>query len=375
MGTNVVALSSDLKRKGWMREGLLQAASQSFWSPLTGTSKDSVVFQAKNGSASSGHTVVFDFDGNLTGRAIKGKDTAYGKGEEKKKFSDKLTVERYRLVVNNGDKFDGVDIDATDLNNHVDSRTKLGDLFTRFKDQQLFDAAQGLRDQAPTHIFDLGTTFGYNSLLDIERNIKMSKDFTTGSTRRPLAPYTLANGKPCWLFIIDTDMANKLKQDTSFQTLMSNADIRGDGNRIITGALAKIGSLIIIEADTFFGKTDGTTQGWDINESDIEISGLRQYDGASAASALWTGQTGFDSGSANLHSRGIIVGAGALQLGYGQQPDYKYQESTDFGITSESALEVWMESKKTKMTAEQTDYESAKVADIDWGVIAVDVGV
>ena len=107
MATAVVPYGSDLERRKWMREGLIQSASKSFWSPMTGSTKDAVVFQANNESADSGHTVVFDFDGNLSGRAIKGKDTAFGKGEEKRKFSDKLTVERYRLVVDNGDKFDG----------------------------------------------------------------------------------------------------------------------------------------------------------------------------------------------------------------------------------------------------------------------------
>ena len=110
MATGQVRLDSDLKRKQWMREGLVQAASKSFWSPLTGNTMDSVVFQAKKDGAKEGHTVVFDFDGNLSGKARKGKETAYGTGEQKRKFSDKLTVERYRLVADNGDVFDGVDI-------------------------------------------------------------------------------------------------------------------------------------------------------------------------------------------------------------------------------------------------------------------------
>ena len=48
MATGQVRLGSDLERKKWMREGLVQSASKSFWSPLTGTTADSVVYQAKN---------------------------------------------------------------------------------------------------------------------------------------------------------------------------------------------------------------------------------------------------------------------------------------------------------------------------------------
>lgn len=380
--TGIVSLSSDLQRKKWMREGLIQAASKSFWTPFTGNSPRSIVYQENNENSGTGHTVVFDYDGHLSGKAIKGKDTAFGKGEQKRKFSDKLTVERYRLVVDNGDKFDGVSIGDLRINEHSDSRAKLGDLFIRFKDQALFDAAQGLiktqdgTTQSPSHVIDLGTTFTYDSLLSIENVLKTSQGFSSGSIRRPLEPYIMQNGEPVWVFLVDSSMATKLRKDTSgYQTIMSRADVRGEGNRLLRGVIGKLGHLLIVEAGQFFGETAGTQLGWGLNDSEIEISGLRQYDGASPASALWSGQTGFNYGSSNLHSRGVILGAGALQLAFGKMPDYKWQPSNDFGIKSESAVEFWTEARKCVLTAENTDYKKAKVADIDFGVICVDVGV
>ena len=382
MATGQVRLGSDLERKKWMREGLVQAASKSFWSPLTGTTADSVVYQAKNDTAGDGHTVVFDFSGNLSGRARKGKETAYGTGEQKKKFSSKITVERYRLVVDNGDAFDGANIGDLTINQHSDSRSKLGDLFVRFKDQALFDAAQGLittnQDvvQTPTHIIDLGTTFNWNTLVDIEKTLKTSTGFSTGGVRRPLKPYTMANGEPVWLYVIDAAMAAILRKDTSgYQNVLKDADMRGDGNRLLKGVIGKIGSLLIMEAPNFFGYNQATGTGFGFNDSEIEISGLRQYDGADPATAIWTGQAGFSYASANLHSRGLILGAGALQLAFGKQPDYKFQESQDFSITAESAVEFWMEAQKTKLKAENSDYKAAKIADIDFGVVATDLEV
>ena len=382
MATGQVRLGSDLERKKWMREGLVQSASKSFWSPLTGTTADSVVYQAKNDTAGDGHTVVFDFSGNLSGRARKGKETAYGTGEQKKKFSSKITVERYRLVVDNGDAFDGANIGDLTINQHSDSRSKLGDLFVRFKDQALFDAAQGLittnQDvvQTPTHIIDLGTTFNWNTLVDIEKTLKTSTGFSTGGVRRPLKPYTMANGEPVWLYVIDAAMAAILRKDTSgYQNVLKDADIRGDGNRLLKGVIGKIGSLLIMEAPNFFGYNQATGTGFGFNDSEIEISGLRQYDGADPATAIWTGQAGFSYASANLHSRGLILGAGALQLAFGKQPDYKFQESQDFSITAESAVEFWMEAQKTKLKAENSDYKAAKIADIDFGVVATDLEV
>lgn len=382
MATAVVPMTSDLKRKKWMREGLVQSASRSFWAGMTGSTKDAVVFQAKNENASEGHTVVFDFDGNLSGKAVKGKDTAFGKGEQKKKFSDKITVERYRLVADNGDAFDAVDIGDLSISEHSDSRNKLGDLFVRFKDQALFDAAQGnvaTNDdgvQAPSHVIDLGTTFTFSTLLDIEKTLKTSNGFTSGGVRRPLQPYIMQNGEPVWLFIVDAAMANLLRADTAgYQTIVRSGDVRGANNRNISGVIGKLGNLMIVEANQFFGDTAGTTTGWGLNDSEIEIAGLRQYDGANPSTAIWTGQEGFDYGSATLHSRGLIMGAGALQIAFGKQPDYKWQPSQDFGIKSESACEFWMEARKTHLKAENEKYKSAKVSDIDYGVVAVDVAV
>lgn len=369
MPTAKVSITSDLKRKSWMREGLIQSAHKSFWTPLSGSNMDGIVYQANNGSAKSGHTVVFDFNGNLSGKAIKGRDEAYGKGEQKRKFSDKITVDRYRLVVDNGDEFDGVDIGDLTITQHSDSRKKLSDLFHRFKDQALFDAAQGTAGQSPTHIIDMDSTFGYSTLLDIERTLKTSKGFSTGGIRRPLEGYTIGDGRPVWMFIMDAAMAGMLRKDSNYQNLVFNADVRGNNNRAIKGVFGKIGQLMLIEADQFFGDTEGTGV-IGLNKTGVEIAGLRQKD----SNGVWTGQDGFNY-DGDLYSRGLLLGSGALQIAFGKQPDYKNQASQDFKITSESACEFWMNTQKTVLSAENSDYKQAKIADIDYGVIAVDVQV
>jgi hypothetical protein len=378
MATGVVDINSDLKRKQWMREGLIQARSQSFWSAYTGMTKDNVVFQTNNESAADGHTVVFDFDGNLSGKAIKGKNRAYGKGEQKKKFSDKITVERYRLVVDNGDKFDAVDIGDLNISEHADSRTKLADLFIRFKDQAVFDTLQGFKDgAAPTHTIQINassTAFSYADLVNIEKALRTGTGFKTGTfgsstnaaPRAPLAPYRLSDGRSIWVMVIDPLTAANIKGNTTaggIMTLAQHADLRGTDNMIFRGLLGQIGQLVIVEAETFFGYTTDNT----LDGSEIEIAGMRSYDGSNSK---WSGEDGFVGAT---FSRNLILGAGAIQLAMGKQPDYKFQESDDFGIKSESAVEFWMETKKTKLTAENGDYKAAKRAALDHGVIAVDV--
>lgn len=372
-GTGKVALNSDIKRKSWMSEGLIQKSATSFWAPYKGISFDSVIMVKNDISKGTGHTVVFDFDGNLSGKPVKGNKTAKGTGEQKKKFSDKLTVSDYRYVVDNGTKFDGVDIGDLSINEHSDSRTKLSDLWVRSEDQSYFDLAQ----QTAEFGIDLGSTFNLDELLDIETVVKTGTGFNTSpsgiSKRLPLKPFTLANGNPVWLFLCDTYMKNKLLKSTGAQNLLAQMDLRGNENRLIKSQIGTIGNFLFLDAGSFFGYTEGNilTDGYyEYENTGVEIPGMRVYD---TVNAKWSGQEGFSQAS-TLKSRGVILGAGAFQKANGMMPDYKY-EASDFGKFSESCLETWCAAKATKLLAENADYADGKVAGYTYGSIFVDVAV
>jgi len=367
--TAVVSASSDLVRKSWAAEGLLQAKSKSFWAPYTGTSNDSIVYQKNETGIREGHTIVFDYSGNIAAEAFVGKEQAYGKGTSKKKFSDSLTVQRLRWVVDNGDKFEGKNIGDLSINEHADSRSKLADLFVRSKDQILFDYAQGFLGGNPTTI--LRPTSHTVSSDNLDSNDKMTFDFLLeleyqaktgfGGTRAPILPYQFNGTQPFWILVLDTIQVTQLKQDSNFQTIVSQADVRGADNMLLSSIAGKIGNFLIIEAPTFFGSSSAQTLG----KTSTEVAGLRRID----ASGNWTGESSFST-SASVAARGLILGKGALRIGFGKMPDYKFQESVDFGITSESMLEVWMAAGRVQLTAENDDYEAAKVADIDYGLAA-----
>lgn len=372
-GTGKVAYGSDLIRKKWMREGLIQSSAKSFWSAYKGTTKDSIIMQANTDTADSGHTVVFDMDGNLSGRPVKGNATAKGTGEQKKKFSDKVVVEDYRYVVDNGTKFDGKEIGDLSINEHSDSRNKLADLWVRSSDQAYFDLGQ----QGAEFGIDLGTTFTFDQFLDIESVVKDGTGFTTTpggiTTRMPLQPFMTADGRPIWLMVVDVAMKNMLLKSTGAQQMFREADIRGNDNRLFKGVLGKVGNFVIVEAGSFFGTTTGTILEdgyYAYNNTGVEIQGMRKYD---VDTSKWSGETGYD-GANTLKSRGLILGAGAFQLGMGKMPDYKY-EATDFEKFSESAMEIWCGAKNTKLYAENSDYSEAKVAGYNFGSIFLDVQV
>jgi len=373
--TGVVPYGSELQRKGWMVRGLVQARSTSFWEGLTG-GQDAVVYQENDLSKGAGHEVVFDFDGNLSSKAHVDKEQAFGNSEQKKKFSDKLRVRRLRWSVDNGDEFDAININSLDLTTHEDSRSKLSDLFIRSKDQFLFDAAQGfLSGNGPSHVIrpndrasvgDLVATdvAGYDFMMDVEDIIKSGDGFTEGDKRRPMEPFTLADGTRKWLWIVDSRVARDIRKDDGFTTIISSADYRGMDNRLIKGVIGTIGSLIVIEAQNFFGVSSSKV----IGKTEVEVSGLRKVD----SNGLFEGEAGFGASGSVIASRSLILGRGALQIGMGKMPDYRWQPSEDFGIKSESALITYMNVQKTVLMAETEDYEDAKVAGYDYGVVCVD---
>ncbi len=372
-GTGIVAYSSELVRKGWILKGLVQARSTSFWDGMTGMSEDAVIYQKNDFAVKEGHEIHFQMDGNLVGVAHVDKEQAWGNSEQKKLFSDSLRVKRLRWSVDNGDKFDAKNVGDLSLAEHGDSRTKLSDLFIRAKDQMVFDAFQGLlHGEGPTHRILPGTNVAISTLvaadvlsygfaMDLEDIIKSGRGYSVGGTRRPLEPYKLADGRKVWLMVIDSRQSRDIRKDNDFIAIGSNADVRGENNVLLKGVIGSLGAFIVIEAQTAFG-----TASPNIGKSSAEISGLRHVDEA----GLFEGQPNYGTGV--IASRGLILGRGAAQIGFGKQPDYKFKSSQDFDIKSESALEVWMNVQKTILNTENTDYADAKVAGHDYGVVVFD---
>ncbi len=372
-GTGIVDYGSELVRKGWIMKGLVQARSTSFWDGLTGTSEDSIIYQKNDFSVSEGHEVIFQMDGNLVSEAHVDKEQAWGNSEQKKLFSDSLRVRRLRWSVDNGDKFDAKNVGDLSIAEHGDSRTKLSDLFIRAKDQFVFDTMQGrMNSEGPTHIIrpngkaSIGAlvaadVLSYDFHLTMERIIKSGRGYTFGGSRRPLEPYKLADGRKVWLVVIDSAQSSQLRADDKFINITASGDVRGEGNRLIKGVIGSYGPFIYVEAQDFFGVSTSRT----IGKTKVEISGLRTVD----ESGNFMGEAGYGASAQIIASRGMILGRGAVQIGFGKMPDYKFKSSQDFDIKSESALEVWMNVQKTILSAENTDYDDAKVAGFDYGVV------
>jgi len=373
--TGVVTYNSVLKRRQWMLEGLIQKSATSWWAGMKGSTKDSIVFVTTDASKGAGHEVVFQFGGNVSGEAKLDKERLRGNEEQKKQFSDRIRVRRIRHGLDNGDEFDAIDIGNQPLSTHENSRGLLADWYVRQSDQWLFDAAQGrLNSETLTHIVrpnDRATigdltatdTFGYEFLVNLEKIIKSSKGYTTGGKRRRLEPFTFEGGLRKYLLVIDAKQAEDLALDTRLQEVLQSGDVRGNDNRLIRGYMGTFRSFVIVEADDFMGTSSSRV----IGKSEVEAPGLRQVH----ENGSFSGETGFESAGV-VASRALVLGAGALQQAFGRQPDYKYQSSDDYEITSGSAIELWTNVQSTIFKAENGEYKDAKVSGFQYGIVAVD---
>ena len=372
--TGILRYGNALERKGWMVEGMIQKASESFWRGLTGNNHDAIIYQKNDFNAKVGHNIIFDYSGNLATAGFRGKEQAFGNSPAKMKFSDRLTLEFGRYTVDNGMEFDAEAIGDIDLSTHADSREKLADNFVRAKDQMFFDLGQGyLRNQAPTHVIRPGNkaTIGaltatdklsWEFLVNMETIVKTGIGYTVGGRRSPMKPFKLSDGRKVWLLVLDSFQIADLLKDDKFQRVYQHAEVRGIGNALISHNVTQVGSFVIMEASTFAGSSINNQ----LFKTAVEIQGLRTVDENGTFSGTGKAQAG------KVASRGLILGAGAFQLGMGSTPDYKFQESQDFGITSESAMLLTMQADKCKLTAEVEDYKEAKVANMDYGVAVID---
>ena len=377
--TNVVPLNSELRRKGWLLEGLLQAKAVSLFSGLRGTSSDAVIFVKTDLSKSAGHEVVFQFDGKVTGAAKRGKERLRGNEEQKKLFSDKIRVERLRHGLDNGDDFDAIEVNNLATAQHGNSRSLLANWYIEQRDQAVIDAGQGfLNNEALTHwirpnnratsgAITSADVITYDFILDTEQAIKDGMGFTADSksqTRSPLEPVALANGQKQFIWFIDSMQAKQLRQDTDLKSILTGGDVRGADNALIKGVLGSIGIFTFVELPTYMGSVvDRGMYG-----TEVEMVGMRRYN---AATSKYSGEEGStDAGIVTMRS--FIAGKKAFQEAFGKMPDYKFKSSEDYDIDTGSAIELWAKTQKCILAAENGDYNEAIVAGYNFGIVGVE---
>lgn len=385
-----------LIRQGWVLENLLSQVPYSYTGSFAGGTSASIIHQY-NEKKGNGHVVVFQDRGGVEGNWKIGKETVRGTGEEKKLFETTMLTSRIRTEVKNDDKFEAIEIDDLRLSEHQDSMQELAKMWVAAKDQAFFDVCQ----QSASHRIILGNDFTFSDFGKIERIVKTGDGYyerdkkTLIKTRRPMLQSWKTRGGDRlfnqYLLLIDPYMKEKLLGGKAVQDVLAQADVRGNENRLINGVIGKIGTNItVVELPLFDGWTESQAVGDFVNTTagatdsfmakfekthlKADAQGLRIYTGAndSFVPTSWTGD-GLTEG-AKKFSRALLIGAGAVQLGYGKMPEYNYAESPDYGIDSTSMLEVWTGMRARVYNAVRGDYKTP-IANMTFGIIAIDMQI
>ena len=390
-----LSYTNTLKRQGWTVDNLLKENEKSKWAPYIGNSSAAIVYSKTDTSCGAGHVTNFDYSKMVRAKALPGEDRVYGKGAKKRKFSARAQVEEFAFTVENGRSFEGCDVNDLSNKEHGDSVAILAQNYVISKDQMLFDCAQGGIGTEPTHIYDLGTSFEYNDLINLETAFKTGRGYkkadangvvsTTAAKRRlPLRGFRTDGGEDMYLVFLDTYSANQLKLDPKYQTIVINADVRGTSNRSLNFVIGKLGKTYYVEMGDFVGETEGKGT-FDYTDSLVEFSGLRKYAVLADGTKAWEGQEAYDTaydaweadktGSGiSIYSRNLGLGAGAMQFVMGKSPDYKWRPEPYDDEESESHMRVWMTGQKTILTLEAgEDSKKAPIAEIDFSVVAIDM--
>ena len=424
----------DQDRKEWTLKGMIGKAHKSFWGAFEGESDDSIIYVNRDLDCGVNKKAIFDYSGKLTSAGGEGMDEICDIGEEARMFSEALDMRVFNWMTKGKLKTKACDLDNLDLYANTSSRSKLFDLFYRHKDQFIFDGFIGALKGtcAPSHIYNLGRSFKFSDIYDIAIAAREGRGFVKASAngtpstipadvRYPLEGITLSDGSmPQYIMVITSKMEKSLKTDPQYVNINIQGDVRGSKNAILSGHIAKHEGILMVTAPVFAGMTKGKGQFNPTTDTTLTFSGLRRYaigedkvqvfegqknfrmieDAARVeASAIATAQATIDNLSTCcakltadqqkeldaamkivktprtnvVYSRGLLLGAAAGQLALGTAPEYQ-SWATKGKRSYESLLDVFFNFGKTSLTLTMgEDYEGAPVADIDYGVIAVDM--
>ena len=361
---------------------------------------------------------VYKLRGELTGFALRDKETAKGTGESTALYSMPISIMRYRKVEALGDEFDARligDMRATSTNM---SAMNLLKWFHRTREQQFIDALSGLstytqlnpnddvltRTQFPTHRFIYPfasgvSTFGYDALEDMSAKLQENTGYDEGDRRAFLKPVSMRGNVGIYFLMVTPAVFKAIRADAETREIMMNAGMRGEMNPLLAGndKFIVIGNIMVLNSGFFQGRNRPDRPagaGWGLNDISVEACGLRVYQHATAdntnpsannlvntTNVAWSGQTNFSytTGSERpTYARCLLLGRNALVYSRGAVPMFK-TEADDFELTKEVAMIYYHDLQKINYNPARNDadydYGDLPFANNDIGVIAVDVQV
>lgn len=253
MAVTAIVDSHGLTLEQWNAKLYETYQEKTFFGKFKGTDENSVIQVKRDLQKSKGDKVTFGLAGTLSGNGVTGNSPlSYSVGdgsnegigagnEEAMVFYDQgVAINQIR----NGVRIAGaMDEQRVAFSLREQAKMQLTDWMARNEDAAIFTAINAC------DTIDISATY---TSVSLDAIVEMKKEamFPSGSTKK-LRPITLADGEEVFVLGINPTDAAALKKTDDFKQIHIDAGVRGDKNRIYSGALGMYNGVIIHEHSGF----------------------------------------------------------------------------------------------------------------------------
>ncbi len=375
--------SDELRRKQWVKEGLVKAGKTGFFAKFKSRSITGAIYSLNKELQvdNKGNEIIFDFDGFISQRPQRGNAQVSGTGTNQKKFSASMNTQEFHNTVLAPQHWDLAEIGSIQLRKTAHLRGLLSNLHSRLVDQGIFDTIQGVNDNDVSHkIMPNGKTDVHNLAstdkpsLDLLEHIiyvaETGEHANVGGKRPAMKAWTdsSVNGEENQVIdlVCDFYFLDALSRDEGWRALYGSILATTLANNpMLSGVITSHKNIRLHRAPRF----EGSTYSRLIIDSAVETAGMRRYD---AVNDKWTGEEGFDPDSAKMVGVAVIMGAGAIITHGALRPYEEFTiEKSNHSGNKEAGFHYYFNAKRTQLFAHNGDYAMRNMTGYDLGLINV----
>lgn len=301
----------------------------SFFEEHTGNEQGNIVNQKVNFGKGDGDTIKFTMiNSNETDEGFTGNITIEGKEGKISRSTDSLTIKKR----SNAYRFDVDELDVYAFTNiPVLATKKLTHWGSLIKDRMIFSALNASLSAAQTLYADPDNNSAVDDLAIAD---KITPDLiyrahaiakSTNNGAKPKLHPIMINSQEHYILLVSPMVAYDLKQNSDYEQMQREAQMRGKDNPLFTGALVIIDNIIIKEHE----------------------------------------RVGMTTNASGVHySKNLLLGQDAIGIGYGKNPELvekKFDYDNEIGV----AYKMWLGVKRMEFTFKTG---ASSTADFAWGV-------
>lgn len=252
MASTSIATTHGLTNEQWRAKLFRTYQEKTFWGKFKGMSIDSPVQVSQELTKQAGDAITFALSGTLVGAGVTG-NSVLGTGDTSNEeamafYNQRVVIDQVR----NGTRLAGkLDEKRPAFSMRNSAKDQLSEWMARNEDAALFTAINTADtvDISAAHVAGGGTTAKFDSV-DTIPLMKKEAMFPSGSTRK-IRPIKIEDGEEVFCIGLNPENALELKQSADWKTINTGADMRGNGNKLFTGALGMYDGCIIYEHSSF----------------------------------------------------------------------------------------------------------------------------